>query len=221
MFFKFQEEMRRIFLTDLEKHNILAWIIYKTNYQAQYEDLQKYQCRITTRNISNDINLPLAKVQRILKQLEQEGYFYYVKKSKSKHESSIIFANFIAKNDTVNKTVESIANTQSELVQDTVNETSSKNNSNIYSRIIERLNQTASRRFNPLAKKNIRLIQARLNEGYTEEDFYKVIFVKCDAWIEDSKMNIYLRPETLFGDKFDVYLKEQTKKQKKRMGTKL
>ena len=213
--------MRRIFMTDVEKHNVLAWIIYKTNYQIRYEGLCKYQCYMTTRNIANDIKLPLAKVQRILKQLELDGYISYVKKSKSKHESSIIFANFIEKYDTVNKTVQPIENTSFKNMYDTVVDTSSKNKSNIYSRIIERLNQTASRRFNPLAKKNIQLIQARLNEGYTEEDFYKVIVVKCEAWVDDSKMNIYLRPETLFGDKFDTYLNEISNKQKKRMGKKL
>ena len=37
------------------------------------------------------------------------------------------------------------------------------------------------------------------------EDFKRVIDLKCDDW-SGSQMEMYLRPETLFGSKFDSYL---------------
>ena len=59
-------------------------------------------------------------------------------------------------------------------------------------------------------KKTQSLIQARFNEKFTVDDFKKGIDVKTSQWLNDSKMNSYLRPETLFGTKFESYLNEQT-----------
>lgn len=242
MFFKFHEEMRQIFLEDIDKHNILSWIIYKTNYQKQFEALAQFQCYITTRNIATDTKISPAKVQRILKILESEGFISYVKKSKSKHESSIIFAEFIAKHNTVNNTVvDTVNNTVSDTVEllentrtgnfkdtvaksvtntvnNTVTDTSSKNNSNIYSRVIAKLNEKACKNFRDTSKHNIALIQARLNEGFQEEDFYTVIDIKCDSWLHDERFSLYLRPSTLFGKNFEAYLNEQHPKVKQLKG---
>jgi uncharacterized phage protein (TIGR02220 family) len=52
------------------------------------------------------------------------------------------------------------------------------------------------------------LIKARWNEGQRLDDFKKVINVKSSQWLNDSNMNKYLRPQTLFGNKFDDYLQE-------------
>lgn len=97
MFFNFNEDMKKIFNEDIDKHNILTWIIYNTNYQEECNGLKIYQCYISNRIISNDTNINLTKVQRLLKTLEEEGFISYVYKSKSKHTSSIIYADFIAK----------------------------------------------------------------------------------------------------------------------------
>lgn len=51
------------------------------------------------------------------------------------------------------------------------------------------------------------LVNARFRQGYTAEDFIKVIDVKCNQWMEDLKMAQYLRPSTLFAAKnFEKYL---------------
>lgn len=83
---------------------------------------------------------------------------------------------------------------------------------NIYSRVIERLNKLANKKYKPTTNKTKSLIDARLNEGFTEDDFYKVISIKVKAW-KDTDMDRFLRPETLFGPKFEGYLNEsETKK---------
>ena len=44
------------------------------------------------------------------------------------------------------------------------------------------------------------------------EDFKKVIDIKVQEWGKNEKMNKYLRPETLFGTKFESYLNEKEEK---------
>ena len=80
---------------------------------------------------------------------------------------------------------------------------------NIYSRVVTRLNELASKKFSPKTKTTIGIINARLKEGYVEEDFYKVIDIKTKEWINDPMMNKFLRPETLFGNKFESYLNQE------------
>lgn len=78
---------------------------------------------------------------------------------------------------------------------------------NIYSRVIDNLNSLANKKYKSTTNKTKSLIDARLNEGFTEEDFYKVIDIKVKAW-KGTDMDRFLRPETLFGPKFEGYLNE-------------
>lgn len=55
--------------------------------------------------------------------------------------------------------------------------------------------------------KNTKLVNARLKEGYTVDDFKTVIDKKVAEW-QNGDMAKYLRPETLFGTKFDGYLNQ-------------
>lgn len=75
-----------------------------------------------------------------------------------------------------------------------------------YEYVIEYLNKKTGKNFKNSTKKTQQVISARLKEGFTESDFYKVIDIKTKAWLNDEKMNEYLRPETLFGTKFESYL---------------
>lgn len=50
------------------------------------------------------------------------------------------------------------------------------------------------------------LIEQRLSEGYSFEDLRSVIDKKSVEWSCDGKMRSYLRPSTLFGEKFEEYL---------------
>lgn len=79
-----------------------------------------------------------------------------------------------------------------------------------FSCIISRLNEKAGTHYRDTEKTRA-LIRARLNEKFTLEDFYTVIDKKCAQWggepePGDKDMRVYLRPETLFGPKFDGYL---------------
>ena len=48
-----------------------------------------------------------------------------------------------------------------------------------------------------------------MNDGYTVDDFKTVIYKKAKQWKNDARMCQYLRPETLFGSKFEGYLNEK------------
>ncbi|WP_349421237.1 conserved phage C-terminal domain-containing protein [Staphylococcus felis] len=77
-----------------------------------------------------------------------------------------------------------------------------------YKEVIDYLNQMTGKQFRSTTKKNQTLIKARVNEGFNLDDFKKVIDNMTSQWLNDSKMNKYLRPETLFGTKFEGYLNQ-------------
>lgn len=82
-----------------------------------------------------------------------------------------------------------------------------------YIYIVDYLNQKAGTKYKASSKKTQTCIHARLAEGFTEDDFKVVIDKKCADWI-GTDMEQYLRPETLFGTKFESYLNAKvTKKQ--------
>ena len=84
-----------------------------------------------------------------------------------------------------------------------------------YKEIIYYLNERTGRNYKHTAKANQRVIKARMNEGYTLEDFKTVIDKKYDEWNNDTKMKKFLRPETLFSTNFDRYLNEETESNQK------
>ena len=80
--------------------------------------------------------------------------------------------------------------------------------------IITYLNQKKNSSYKPGTRKTKELITARWNEGYSLEDFNRVIDLKTEEWLHDPSWNKYLRPETLFGTKFESYLNQKPSKGK-------
>jgi len=58
-----------------------------------------------------------------------------------------------------------------------------------------------------------------LREGFTMDDFSAVIRLKNTQWANRADMRQYLRPETLFGNKFDGYVQEAKALQAARIPT--
>ena len=79
-----------------------------------------------------------------------------------------------------------------------------------YEEIVQYLNQKTGKNFKHTSKVTQRHIRARFAEGFTVNDFKQVIDKKCSDWLRDQKMKEYLRPETLFGTKFESYLNSKT-----------
>lgn len=87
-----------------------------------------------------------------------------------------------------------------------------------YSEIIEYLNLKAGTKFKSSSSKTRTKIHARWCDGFRLEDFKKVIDVKTAEWM-DTDMEKYIRPETLFGSKFEGYLNQVKKKDSDPYGT--
>lgn len=124
----------------------------------------------------------------------------------------------------VNDTVDSMKNNTvsieyTETMETSVSDTDSvsdtvinniDNNKEIYINIINYLNNKCNTRYRYNTPNTKKHINARLNEGYTEQDFYTVISKKADEWL-GTEQERYLRPDTLFGTKFESYLNQQIK----------
>ena len=79
----------------------------------------------------------------------------------------------------------------------------------IHKDVIDYLNEKIGARYKASSAINKRLIDARVKEGYKLDDFKQVIDNKVASWANDTKMSKYLRPQTLFGTKFESYLNER------------
>ncbi|MEB8713164.1 MULTISPECIES: conserved phage C-terminal domain-containing protein [unclassified Bacillus cereus group] len=83
-----------------------------------------------------------------------------------------------------------------------------------YEDIISYLNEKVGKSFKHKTAKTRSLIKARFKDGFTIDDFKQIIDIKAAQWLNDSHMNQYLRPETLFGTKFEGYLNENNRNTK-------
>lgn len=85
----------------------------------------------------------------------------------------------------------------------------------IYREIVDYLNEKAGTRYRPGTPSTKKHIHARLADGYTLDDFRAVIDKKCAEWL-GTEMAQYLRPETLFGGKFEAYLNQPSRTEPKK-----
>ena len=83
-----------------------------------------------------------------------------------------------------------------------------------YVEIIDYLNSKCSKHYKHTNRIAREKIHARWHEGFRLKDFKLVIDVKAYDWLNDTKMNKYLRPDTLFGSKFEIYLNSVAPKEK-------
>jgi uncharacterized phage protein (TIGR02220 family) len=93
-----------------------------------------------------------------------------------------------------------------------------KDNKDIYVEIINYLNEKSNSNFTTTAKATVKIINARLSEKFTVEDFKLVIDYCCREWkgktFPNGKLgDDYLRPTTLFNEKFDERLNVAKKNQ--------
>lgn len=179
---------------DLTERQLL---IYNVLYRRC--NFKNMEISMTIDSIANSIriaNLSYSMVYKDIKEMEKKGYIKLIKKA-SKGTAPIY--KLIKIIEYQNKTKE---------YQNFTNSKDKDKDNNIYSRIIDYLNEKASKGFKYTTKKTKSCIDARLKEGFTESDFLKVIDIKVKEWKDNKDMNLYLRPQTLFGPKFESYLQQ-------------
>lgn len=107
------------------------------------------------------------------------------------------------KSKSESKTVSKDAS-ESEAIKNTLTITTT----NTTKEVVTYLNDKTGKSFSPSTKSTQKHVSARLKEGFTADDFKSVIDKKVSDWGNDPNMSKYLRPETLFGTKFESYLNE-------------
>jgi len=90
---------------------------------------------------------------------------------------------------------------------------SKNNNLDIIDLILGYLNQKTNKNFSSVNSSTVKLINSRITEGFQLENFYYVIDIKTDQWL-NTKYESSLRPQTLFGPNMESYLNEKNKSQK-------
>jgi len=115
---------------------------------------------------------------------------------------------------------DSLEDTDKDSLEDTdkpqtinINKTINKYNVELCMKIVAYLNQKCGTNYKASTANTKKHISARLNDGYTYEDFVKVIDKKCNEW-KGTQMEHYLRPDTLFGTNFEGYLNQNIVKNK-------
>lgn len=198
---------------------------------------QEQGCFASNKHFAEFFGLTTQRCSQLIKSLKAKGYINveYQKDGKQIKKRVIKVSNKF--DDVPNKFTRGIkyslegyqenvkgSNTSSRVIQDSNTEEGSKagqspaapspvNEKIPYQEIIDYLNGKTGSHFKNVAG-NQKLIRARWHEGYRLDDFKKVIDNKTDAWLgvvakDGREMSQFLRPSTLFGNKFDQYLNEK------------
>lgn len=115
----------------------------------------------------------------------------------------------VSKMDTQDRLELELGKSKDSIGKDSIEIISPDKQDNIpYREIVDYLNLRIGSNYKHSTDKTRTQIKARFNEGFTIEDFKTVIDKKCSEWI-NTDMEKYLRPETLFGTKFESYLNQR------------
>ena len=176
------------------------------------------------------LELTTQKVRTILKKFEKEGYIQFLTSGSKGKESTLkivlkdkLFDQQQSNNYSTNKS-EQLQGFKGDKQQQSNNNLTilskkKEKNNNIYSLGIDYLNRKANTNYKSSTKNTQSYINARVSEGFTVEDFKKVIDSKSKEWM-NTDFEKYLRPATLFGTKFENYLNEANKKVPTKVDTK-
>ena len=112
-------------------------------------------------------------------------------------------------NPVINESIEDFTDSYEE-EREKVSQKEKENHREMVKEIVEYLNLKTGKNFRPNNKETIKHIKARINDNFTLDDMKKVIDTQCSKWLNNPNYEMYLRPQTLFGTKFESYLNSST-----------
>lgn len=161
-------------------------------------DSSERGCWASNKHIADFCQCSETKVSTAISKLIEYGYLYVQKFDGRQRELKSRLSNFERQNT---------ENCKPEFKNLKESNTSSKpviNTSNI-NIIVDYLNEKSGKNYRAKSKDTAKHINARLAEGFKVDDFKTVIDKKCAEWL-GTEFEQYLRPQTLFGTKFESYL---------------
>lgn len=222
IFFKrFDGATRKIFFEDKDKYMVLSWIIFKTNYQEEYQGLKKNECYFSYSVVEDECNVSRKKLQRILLDLEIQGFITWIYKSKGKDKKSVIFLietgygsengsgyssrySKIIENTDVKNNKDTVINTVRDMVEDTSSRNISRNiSNNIYSaNDIENIwSLYPNKKGKSIAIKKI----PKILQKYGKEQLERCI-TRYSNEIEGKDKQYILNGSTFFNNRYEDYL---------------
>jgi uncharacterized phage protein (TIGR02220 family) len=182
------------FIKDLRKKGAMYYNTWMPLLmQFDLKDSQRIELNAT-------IGIPRTTYHRIIN-YGVENFPNYIKDFEIVKERSALKINIINNNN-----LEAPKEIKKEVVK-VVKKEVSKVDLSIYIEIIDYLNNCTGQAYKPTSKTNQKYINERLKEGHSVDDFKKVIETKATKWL-NTQYQDYLRPQTLFGSKFEAYLNE-------------
>lgn len=184
--------------------------------KGKYIDLLCYQHQQGHLSEEDMIDICGGKDRRIFsKFIKDENGLYYnvrleeeIKKRESYKDKLRANGSLGGKSKAKAKLEQGLSEATAKLQQGSSTRVENENdNENINKDIIHYLNTKLGTNYKASAECVKKRINARINEGYTFEDFKTVIDKKYKEW-NGTEFAKYLRPETLFGAKFSSYLNQ-------------
>lgn len=175
------------------------------------------------RKLADETNLSVRSVRTALDHLKATHELTLEMTQGATHKCTVITVEnwecYQVSRNTIDTQTDTRSDTQTDHKQEYKNKRIKENNiyilekptENMVKTIVGYLNEKAGTRYKFSTRKTQQHINARLNEGYTLQDFQTVIDKKCTEWM-NTDMEKFLRPETLFGTKFESYLNQRIKK---------
>ena len=194
--------------TDPNTARLFLHLILSANHKAgSYKgiDIDRGQL-ITGRNkLSERTGISVRSIRTCLSRLEDTGEISI--KPTNKY-SLITICNYETYQGDIPLSDQHLTNKRpSSDQQATTNKNVKNENNKKIKDIIDFLNLKSGKKFRA-GTNTSNLISSLLEKGYSVADIEKVITNKCKQWKNDPEMDKYLRPQTLFSEKFDSYLNE-------------
>lgn len=185
---------------------------------------------ISIRQISNDMGYSRDSIESLLRRFKEhhkvidydfntkelfvKNWHKYNWTSSPKLDQPLLTAIKNVKNDLFRREIIDLYNSRDTVsipyeyptdTTDTDTDTDTNSITETVTEIISYLNERLNTRYRANNKVTQKHINARLKEGFSIDDFKTVINKKTAEW-KGTEMEQYLRPETLFGTKFESYL---------------
>lgn len=179
-------------------------------------DIKRGQLITSLPKLSEELNLSVMEIRTALRKLVSTGE---INRQTTNRYTLITLNNYDIYQTKVTDKQQTKQQTDNRLLTDyqqTMNKEKEYNKDNLFivERFVERLNQKTGKRFSPKTESTIKSVNGRVSDGYTLDDFLKVVDVKCAEWL-GTDMEKYLTPDTLLRpSKFEKYLNQKMPDQK-------